>query len=142
MIEQLSVFLQNEPGKLVAITRILADGGIDLRALSIADTSDFGVLRMLVSDTRKAKELLSANNFVVGVTNVTVVPVPNVPGGLSQVLELLSNEDVNIEYMYSLIAHGDKQAYMVFRVADEEKLLQVLQENGLEVVPTEELGIR
>ncbi len=142
MIEQLSVFLQNEPGKLVAITRILADGGIDLRALSIADTSDFGVLRMLVSDTRKAKELLSANNFVVGVTNVTVVPVPNVPGGLSQVLELLSNEGVNIEYMYSLIAHGDKQAYMVFRVADEEKLLQVLQENGLKVVPTEELGIR
>ena len=142
MIEQLSVFIQNEPGKLAAITRVLAQGGIDLRALSIADTNDFGVLRVLVSDVQKAKEILSKNNFVYSVTNVAVVAVEDAPGGLSSLLETLSESGVNIEYMYSLIGRTGKQAYMVFRISDEEKLMRVFSQKGLQTVSAEELGIR
>lgn len=142
MVEQLSIFLQNESGKIASITRALAVGGIDIRALSIADTTDFGVLRLLVSDVRAARDILARENCIVSMTDVTVVAVPDVPGGLSGVLALLAREKVNIEYMYSLIGRGEDKAYMVFRVSDAEKLQLVLGQNGLQTVSGEALGIR
>ena len=142
MVQQLSVFLQNKPGKLAALTRALAEGGIDIRALSIADTSDFGILRLLVSDTAKAKAILDAGNYAAGITGVTVVAVPDVPGGLARVLTLLADGGVDIEYMYSLIGRGEDRAYMVFRVSDEARLLALLEQDGLSTITDAQLGIR
>lgn len=142
MVQQLSVFLQNKPGKLAALTRALAEGGIDIRALSIADTTDFGILRLLVSDTAKAKAILDAGNYAAGITGVTVVAVPDVPGGLARVLTLLADGGVDIEYMYSLIGRGEDRAYMVFRVSDEARLLALLEQDGLSTITDAQLGIR
>ncbi len=142
MIQQLSVFLQNEPGKLAAITTALAEGGIDLRALSIADTTDFGILRMLVSDAAKARAILEQKRYSASVTAVTIVAVPDVPGGLAGVLTMLAGEGVDIEYMYSLIGRGEDKAYMVFRATDGSKLLAALAQHGIDTISNEELGIR
>lgn len=142
MVQQLSVFLQNEPGRLAALTRALADGGIDIRALSIADTTDFGILRMLVSDTALARRILESQHYAAGITGVTVVAVPDVPGGLARVLTILADGGVDIEYMYSLIGRGESKAYMVFRVSDEPKLLALLEGSGLSTISDAELGIR
>ncbi len=141
MVEQLSVFLQNKPGKIAAITAALAQNGIDVRALSIADTTDFGVLRMLVSDISAAKAVLAQHKCIVSATAVTVVAVPDLPGGLAQVLGLLNEGNIDIEYMYSLIGRGESNAYMVFRVTEQEKLLNLLKENGIESVSRKGLGI-
>ena len=142
MIQQLSVFLQNEPGKLAAITTALAEGGIDLRALSIADTTDFGILRMLVSDAAKARAILEQKRYSASVTAVTIAAVPDVPGGLAGVLTMLASEGVDIEYMYSLIGRGEDKAYMVFRAADGVKLLAALGKHNIATISNEELGIR
>lgn len=141
MAEQLSIFVQNEPGRLAVIVRALSEGNIDIRALSIADTTDFGVLRLLVNDVQKAKAILEDIRCIVRVTGVTVVAVPDEPGGLSSVLTLLETGNVDIEYMYSLIGRGADKAYMVFRVSDEQKLHALLKANGVETVSGAALGI-
>ena len=142
MVKQLSVFIQNESGKLASVTEALAWAGVDIRALSIADTTDFGILRMLVSDVQKAAEVLDSLNCIVSQTCVTVVAVPDQPGGLARVLGLMAGANIDIEYMYSLIGRGEEKAYMVFRVSDEDRLLKLLWENGLQTVSAAELGIR
>ena len=141
MVQQLSVFLQNKSGKIAAVVRALSDSGVDIRALSIADTTDFGILRMLVSDISAAKAALAEQNCILSVNDVTVVAVPDTPGGLSRVLSLMAQEKIDIEYMYSLIDRGKEDAYMVFRVSDEKRLLKVLSENGLSAVAPDKLGL-
>lgn len=141
MVQQLSVFLQNKSGKIAAVVRALSDSGVDIRALSIADTTDFGILRMLVSDISAAKAALAEQNCILSVNEVTVVAVPDAPGGLSRVLSLMAQEEIDIEYMYSLIDRGKEDAYMVFRVSDEKRLLKVLSENGLNTVAPDKLGL-
>ena len=141
MVKQLSVFIQNKSGKIAAITRTLYENGIDIRALSIADTTDFGILRMLVSDVNKAKDALAKENCIVSVNEVDVVAVPDRPGGLAEVLQTLSDAQIDIEYMYSLIDRGTDDAYMVFRFADDVNALDVLEANGLKTVPGEKLGL-
>ena len=141
MVQQLSVFLQNKSGKIAAVVRALSDSGVDIRALSIADTTDFGILRMLVSDISAAKAALAEQNCILSVNEVTVVAVPDAPGGLSRVLSLMAQEEIDIEYMYSLIDRGKEDAYMVFRVSDENRLLKVLSENGLSAVAPDKLGL-
>ncbi|MGM9562966.1 MAG: ACT domain-containing protein [Faecousia sp.] len=141
MVQQLSVFLQNKSGKIAAVVRALSDSGVDIRALSIADTTDFGILRMLVSDISAAKAALAEQNCILSVNEVTVVAVPDAPGGLSRVLSLMAQEEIDIEYMYSLIDRGKEDAYMVFRVSDEKRLLKVLSENGLSAVAPDKLGL-
>ena len=141
MVQQLSVFLQNKSGKIAAVVRALSDSGVDIRALSIADTTDFGILRMLVSDISAAKAALAEQNCILSVNEVTVVAVPDTPGGLSRVLTLMAQEEIDIEYMYSLFTHGDKDAYMVFRVSDGKGLHAVLSQNGILTVPAEKLGL-
>ena len=141
MVQPLSVFLQNKSGKIAAVVRALSDSGVDIRALSIADTTDFGILRMLVSDISAAKAALAEQNCILSVNEVTVVAVPDTPGGLSRVLSLMAQEEIDIEYMYSLIDRGKEDAYMVFRVSDENRLLKVLSENGLSAVAPDKLGL-
>lgn len=142
MTQQLSVFIQNEPGKIAAVTRALADAGVDIRALSIADTADFGVLRMLVSDIDLAKKVLSEHSCIVSATGVTVISVPDAPGGLAELLTLLDREKVDIEYMYSLIGHDTGKAYMVFRAVDGDRLKAVLDANTIDTVSASELGLK
>lgn len=141
MVKQLSVFIQNKSGKIAAITRTLHEHGIDIRALSIADTADFGILRMLVSDVQKAKDALAKENCIVSINEVDVVAVPDTPGGLSEVLQKMADAQIDIEYMYSLIDRGTEDAYMVFRLADEANILDVLEANGLKTVSGKTLGL-
>ena len=142
MVKQLSIFVQNKSGKLAASLAVLRDNGIDVRALTIADTPDFGILRLLVDDAAKAEEVLSANGFLVQSTEVVVVPVLDERGGLAALLEPMAEAGVNIEYMYSLIARDAKDAYMVFRVTDNAAFLAMLEAKGLKYVGPEELGIK
>lgn len=142
MVQQLSVFLQNKSGKIAAVVRALSESGVDIRALSIADTTDFGILRMLVSDISVAKAALAEQNCILSVNEITVVAVPDEPGGLSRVLSLMAQAEVDIEYMYSLIERGVDVAYMVFRVSDEARLLEVLSKNALETVSPQKLGLK
>ncbi len=142
MVKQLSVFLQNKSGKIAVITRLLHEHGIDIRALSIADTADFGILRMLVSDIKAAQAAITGQNCIASTTEVVVVAVPDRPGGLADILSIMSDGGIDIEYMYSLITHGDSCAYMVFRVSDEEKLLSLLSEHSIQTVTQEQLGLK
>lgn len=142
MVEQLSVFLQNESGRLSQAVRALSDGGIDIRALSIADTADFGILRLLVSDTAAAEKILVGHGYAVCVSEVVVTAVPDRPGGLAQALDLLAENGIDIEYMYSLIARDAEYAYMVFRVPDCERTGGLLARHGFEIVPAGRLGIK
>ena len=142
MVQQLSVFLQNKSGKIAAVVRALSEGGVDIRALSIADTTDFGILRMLVSDITAAKNVLSEQNCILSVNDVVVVAVPDAPGGLSRVLSLMAQEKIDIEYMYSLIERGVDVAYMVFRVSDEAKFTALLEAHGIQICSAEELGLK
>ena len=142
MVKQLSVFLQNKSGKIASVVNTLYENGIDIRALSIADTTDFGILRMLVNDVEKAREALSKEKCIVSVNEVDVVAVPDKPGGLAEVLKKLSDAQIDIEYMYSLIDRGTDDAYMVFRLSDEANNFGALQANGIVTVPGEVLGLK
>ena len=142
MVKQLSIFVQNKSGKLAASLAVLRDNGIDVRALTIADTPDFGILRLLVDDAAKAEQVLAENSFIVQTNDVVVVPVLDQKGGLAALLEPMAEAGVNIEYMYSLIARDAKEAYMVFRVTDNAAFLAMLAEKGMRHVGPEELGIK
>ena len=142
MVKQLSIFVQNKSGKLAASLAALRDNGIDVRALTIADTPDFGILRLLVDDAAKAEQVLAENSFIVQTNDVVVVPVLDQKGGLAALLEPMAEAGVNIEYMYSLIARDAKEAYMVFRVTDNAAFLAMLAEKGMRHVGPAELGIK
>lgn len=142
MVKQVSVFIQNQSGKIAAIVKALSDANINIRALSIADTTDFGILRMLVSDVSAAQAVLAEQNCIVSVNEVALVAVPDAPGGLSNILEMMAQEGIDIEYMYSLIDRGDNDAYMVFRVSNEAHLLEMLRAKGLQTVSAEKLGLK
>ena len=130
-INQLSIFAENKPGTIYEITKTIADAGVDIRALSVADTQDFGILRLIVSDIDKAKDALSADNCVVSVTQVIGVAVPDRPGGLSEVLKILKDADINVEYVYAFITISGQNACVVLRVGDNEKALKILKEAGV-----------
>jgi len=141
-VHQISVFLENRAGQLAEITRVLADSNIDLRAISIAETSDYGVLRLILDDAQKATDVLLAHGYILSMTPVHVVEVPDQVGGLATVLEVLAEEHMDIEYMYSLFTHKEGKAYMVFRLEDEEKFVQLLTGHGLHLCTKEELGLQ
>ena len=141
-IYQISVFLENRTGSLSEITRVLADSGINLRALSIGETADYGVLRIIADDTEKATEILLEKGCILSKTPVFVVAVPDEPAGLAKVLEILAEKNVAIDYMYSLFTHQDGNAYIVFRLTDEEGFGSVIDSHGLALVSAEELGLK
>ena len=141
-IHQISVFLENRSGSLSEITALLAKSGINLRALSIAESADYGVLRIIADDATKATDALLKNGCILSMTPVTVISVPDEPAGLSKVLEILADGGVDIEYMYSLFTHQNEKAYMVFRVADEPAFAELVKAHSLNVASAEELGLK
>ena len=141
-VHQISIFLENRAGQLAQVTRVLADNAIDMRALSIAETSDYGVLRLIVDDAEKATSVLLENGFILSMTPVSVVAVPDQAGGLAPVLEALAEGHMDVEYMYSLFTHKEGMAYMVFRIADEAKFPELLQAHGVSLASKEELDLK
>ena len=140
-IQQISVFLENRSGSLSEITALLANSGVNLRALSIAESADYGVLRIIADDAQKATDALLKNECILSMTPVTVISVPDEPAGLSKVLEILAEGGVDIEYMYSLFTHQNGKAYMVFRISDQEEFEKVVAAQNLSVTSKEELGL-
>jgi len=129
-IRQISIFLENKPGQLSAICRGLAEADINIATLSLADTSDFGIVRMIVDDHEKAKQVLSDRGHVVNVREVVAVCVPDRPGGMAEVMSVLDKADANIEYSYAFSFHKGDKAVLVFRFADTEKAEKALAEAG------------
>ena len=138
-VKQLSVFAENRPGAVVDITDVLADENIDIRAMNIADTQDFGIVRLIVSDTEKGRIALKAAGSVVSVTDVVCVVMPDRPGALGDIIRLLAKNAVNIEYMYAFLAANRDHALVVFRVSDNEKTEALLSENGVTIASDEDI---
>ena len=141
-ILQISVFLENRAGQLAEITKLLAQEGVDIRALSIAETSDYGLARMIVSDAHKASSVLLHHGDILSMTPVYAVEVPDQPGGLAELLGLLAENHIDVEYMYSLFAHREGKAYMVLRITNEPMFLSVLGTNRVRIVGMDELGLK
>jgi hypothetical protein len=138
-VEQLSIFLENKPGRLEAITRIFEEGGINIRALSLADTTEFGILRLIVNDNDKAKRLLNANGYTVGINEVVAVEVEDRPGGLHRILMALSTEDINVEYMYAFVRQSGRNAVLIFRFDNASAATALLQREGVRVIDDQDL---
>ena len=130
-IKQISVFVENKPGRLADITGFLADGGISIRAFSIADTTDFGILRLIVSDTDKAAKVLKEHGVAVSITEVVGISIPDVTGAFAKVVKLLSDAGENA---YAFLTPEEGHAYVIFRVDNNEKACEHLKENGVDVI--------
>jgi len=141
-VYQISVFLENRAGQLAEITKDLAEHKVDLRAISIAETADYGILRLIVDDTAQASAVLQEHGYVYSMTPVIVVAVDDAVGGLAPVLGILAEAGLDVEYMYSLFTHMEGKAYMVFRTSDEKTFMEKLASNGIVPSTKEELGIK
>ena len=133
-VDQISIFIENKSGRLAEITRILGETGINIRALSLADTSDFGILRLIVNDVEKAKAVLKEKGFTVSKTEVVAVEVPDRPGGLADVLETLAASDLSIEYLYCYVRPDGGEAVDIFRVEDADSAMGALEAAGFGLV--------
>jgi hypothetical protein len=133
-IQQLSIFAENRPGHLAGPCRLLADNGVDIRALALADTQTFGILRLIVSDPAKATRVLEAAGHVVKTTEVLAIPVADRPGGLADVLAALAGTAVNIEYMYAFPFGHEGKAVLIFRFDDPDAAIAILQAKGVPVL--------
>ncbi|MDR2390717.1 MAG: amino acid-binding protein [Planctomycetota bacterium] len=126
-IKQIAIFMENKPGHLRTICRVLADAGVNINTLSLADTSQYGILRLLSQDWERAREILAKSGFVVNVTEVLAVEVDDRPGGLFTLLDIVGDADLNIEYMYAFTHHVGKSAVMILRFDDPDKAISLLQ---------------
>ena len=140
-VKQISVFIENTPGRLADFTRLLGDNKIDLVSLSIADTTNFGILRGIVADYERAEKLISEACYTVRLTDVLAASVPDVPGGLAKVLQMLSENGISIEYLYSFVRNAGKNALIIFRVEELDKAAQVLCDNGVRLLSQEEVRL-
>jgi hypothetical protein len=138
-IDQLSVFVENGPGKLADVTKILGNAGVDLRAMSIADTRDFGILRIIVDDAYGALSALKEADYIVSVTKVLAVEIGDKPGGLAAVLAFLADAGVSVEYLYAFVSQKAGNAYVILRVEDNDKAVAVLSDSGVNTVGAEDL---
>lgn len=138
-IKELSIFVENKKGSLVEIYETLSHAEVDIRAMSISDTQDFGILRLIVSDATKAAEALKQAHCIVSVTDVIGVTVSDQAGSLAKVVRLLTDNDVNIEYMYAFITVSKQYAYVVFRVADNDVATKILESNGVTLVTEKDI---
>ncbi len=140
-VNQISVFLENRPGTLTNMTALLAENGIDMRALSLAETNDFGIVRIIVDDVYKAATVLKDGGFVHKLTPVLAVLIPDEPGGLHKILQVLTEAEVNVEYMYAFLGGGDvDHAYMIFRVQEPQKAALALSGKGIKLVDQENIS--
>ena len=141
VIHQISVFLENRAGTLAEITGILSAQHIDLRAIHIAETADYGVLRLIADDSQRASAVLLEHGFILSMTPVAAIAVPDEPGGLNRLLQVLSEQHVDIEYMYSVFGRTNGHAYMIFLVSDPEVLAAIASAAGLHPADGAELGV-
>jgi hypothetical protein len=133
-IKQLSVFVENKHGRLAEITSIIAKAGIDIRALSIADTTDFGILRLVVDRPIEAEKILKEAGLTVSLTDVIAVGIPDRPGGFAETISAVADKEVAVEYMYAFVSRDNDRAYLIMRVADNDKAISALQSHGCELL--------
>ena len=138
-VKQLSILVENERGSLLEIMNALADAGVDLRALSVADTAEYGILRLIADDTEKAQDVLLEIGCPVRVKELVAFAVPDSPGGLAGALKLLAENNINLEYLYSLLTRDTDHAYVVMRVNDNARTEALLSENGYSVLTEEDI---
>lgn len=139
MVKQISIFVENKPGRLKAMTNILKDIGVDIRALSIADTKDFGILRVIVNDPEKACAALKDADCTVTITDVLAVGVEDRPGGLAKVMDTLFENKISVEYMYAFVSKSENIAYVILRVADNKYAADVLSKAGIKLLTSQEI---
>ncbi len=138
-VNQISVFLENKSGRLADVTRTLADNGINIRALSIADTIDYGLLRLIVNDPARATEVLTEQGFTVAKTEVLAIEIPDRPGGMAGIIDILSAKGFNIEYMYAFVGRSGEHAIVIFRIEPVDQAIEVLKEGGVRILTGDEL---
>lgn len=139
-MKQVSIFIENKTGSLSTVCKVLAEGGINLRALSIADTQDFGILRIIVANTEKAMEILKKNGYICKTNSVLAVEIPDQPGAMASIMDIVSVPGVSVEYAYAFASHkANDSAYMIFRVSGYEIAKEVLEKAGIHLLTKEEL---
>jgi hypothetical protein len=138
-VEQISIFLENKSGRLADVARVLATAGVNIRALSLADTADFGILRLIVDQNDRAKHALKENGFTVGKTEVIAVEVPDRPGGLAQILRTLDAAGINVEYMYAFVQRSGDNAILIFRFDELDAAIRTLTQGGIRVLKGHEV---
>lgn len=139
LINQMSVFVENTTGRLADLTKILADNNIDIKASTIADTVDFGILRCIVPDPEAATEILKKAGFTASITEVVAVSLEDKPGGLHKVLDILADSDIGVDYIYSTIKSREDEAVIMIKVEEPEKAVEVLKANGVKLFSMDEL---
>jgi hypothetical protein len=140
-LKQLSIFLENAPGRLYEATNALGEAGINLRSLCISDTSDFGVLRILVSDVARARQVIMEKQLPARVDDVIAVEIEDTPGSLARVLLPFKETKVNVDYMYAVAGSATGKAVMVFRFSDNDRAIEILRGNGVRILDAEAFGI-
>lgn len=139
-VKQISIFLENRPGQLRDVTGILEKKDINIRAITVAETADYGIIRLITADPDAAVGILKEEGFLVRLSDVVAVAVPDRPGGLAKMLDLMVGAGINIEYMYSVFGKTEGEAFMIFKVNDIEGFKQILQEHGIKEADSSELG--
>lgn len=139
IIKQLSIFVENKAGRMAEVTQILASNNIDIRALSIADTTDYGILRLIVNNPQKALGALKTASITVTLTGVIAIAIPDQPGGLARAIKVLSDRQISIEYMYAFLNPNNATAFVILRVEDNEKALQALQDGNIRIMKESEI---
>lgn len=139
IIKQISIFVENKKGRLAEITETLAKAGANIRALSIADTTDFGILRLIVDDADKSAAALKEAGITVSITNVIAVGIDDKPGAFAVPMRILADAGIDVEYMYAFITRNSEKAYVILRVADNDAAAKVLMEKGVELIDEEKL---
>ena len=138
-VEQISIFVENKSGRLAEVTAILAKKGINIRAMSLADTADFGILRLIVNNTEKTVSLLKENGFTVARNEVVAVQVSDRPGSLAEILGALQGKAINVEYMYAFTQKSEGNAVLIFRFDEIDKAVDSLQKIGVKLLSGEEI---
>ena len=140
-INQITVFLENKAGALLDVTKLLSNNEVDLRAINIAETADYGLLRLITADNKKAEEVLKADNLIFTKTPVLAVAIDNKAGALTNLLEIFANGNIDVNYMYSIFGNKDDKAYMIMQLSDIEKAEKVLADNNITVADPQDLKI-
>lgn len=139
LVKQISVFLENKSGRLADVTRTLADNGINICAMSIADTTDFGILRLIVNKPEEAEKILGENEFTVSCTNVIAIGVEDKPGGLAKALDILHEKSISIEYMYAFVGKTGNEATVILRVENPDEAVETLADCDIPIIPSEKI---
>jgi len=138
-VKQISVFLENKKGRLVQVTHVLSQNNVDISAISIAETTNFGIIRMIVNNPQLAVEALKKAGFTVNTADVLAVEVPDCPGGLHQVLEILSHHQISIEYLYSFVRRPSQKALILFKLDNTDRAIKVLTEKKINILSSQEV---